>query len=462
MSGSHPLDLDHRGRWYVFAGSWLDRLRGRDATADLPRLVAMERWDRGTYAAHQHQRLAELLDHCWQRAPFYRRRFEAVGLRREDLATGREALERLPPLTKAELREHGRELLTAPPERLQAASTSGSTGAPLRIWQDARFAGWSRALQRRAFLWHGVDYYEPRVFLLGTPKGGGALLRQRLEDLLIGRRLLSFHGLDAAGYEALLETIERFRPAYVTAYPSVLHDLCRYATARHRDLRQCGVRLLHCQSEMLLDHHRHSFREVFGEIPVLNEYGCVEVGAMAYSCPAGTLHVCPEQSVFEVVGDDGRPLPHHHVGRILLTPLEARGMPLLRYELGDVGSLAAAVCACGRMPGCDVLERLEGRLFEQIVGAGGERFNAGIVHFLVKRAGIADALAEYLAIQRRPGALHFLLIPRQDCGDDAGRSLVKTARELFGPDMEVSWEIVETIRRPGGKKRGYFVSEIEP
>lgn len=457
-----------RGRRCLAFGSRLDRLRGRDAMQDLPRLREMESWDAEAYDAHRRKRLAELLEFCWQRVPFYRRRMEAAGLARPDLSDPTPALRALPPLTKAELREHGESLLTEPRENLAAATTSGSTGAPVRVWQDRHFSGWSRALLRRAFLWHGVEYYEPRVFLLGTPAGPVAALKQRLVDRIIGRRLVSFHGLDDAGYEDVLRTIESFRPAYITAYPSVLDELCRYAVRTGRSLQGSGVRLLHSQSEMLLDTHRESFREVFGAVPVLNEYGCVEIGAMAFSCPAGTLHICHEQVVFEVVNDDGQPVPPGTTGRILLTPLEARGMPLLRYEIGDAGALSEQVCSCGRMAGTPVLERLDGRLFEQILGLGGERFNAGIVHFLVRRAGLAQQLAEYLAVQRRPGELELLLVPRPGTTPEGkrldGQALVREARRLFGQAVVASYRVVDTIPRPprkdGAKKRGYFRSEV--
>ncbi|MDY7092259.1 MAG: AMP-binding protein [Acidobacteriota bacterium] len=472
-SSREPAPRGWRGRRCLALGSRLDRLRGRDAMQDLPRLRQMEWWDAEAYDAHRQERLAELLDFCWQQVPFYRRRIEAAGLERSDLADALPALQALPPLTKAELREHGESLLTEPPESLATATTSGSTGAPVRVWQDRHFAGWSRALLRRAFLWHGVEYYEPRVFLLGTPAGPVAALKQRLIDRVIGRRLVSFHGLDDAGYGRVLRTIEKFRPAYITAYPSVLDELCRYAARTGQDLRGRGIRLLHSQSEMLLDTHRESFREVFGDVPVLNEYGCVEIGAMAFSCPAGTLHICHEQVVFEVVDDGGQPVPPGTTGRILLTPLEARGMPLLRYEIGDAGTLSEEACSCGRMAGTAVLERLDGRLFEQILGLGGERFNAGIVHFLMRRAGLAQHLAEYLAVQRRPGELELLLVPRPAASPDEETSggetpnweaLVQEAKRLFGQAVVASYRLVDTIPRPprgaGAKKRGYFRSEI--
>jgi len=44
-------------------------------------------------------------------------------------------------------------------------------------------------------------------------------------------------------------------------------------------------------------------------------------------------------------------------------------MPLIRYEIGDLGRLGPSLCSCGR--GLPVLESLEGRKYELIVNSDG-------------------------------------------------------------------------------------------
>jgi phenylacetate-CoA ligase len=52
--------------------------------------------------------------------------------------------------------------------------------------------------------------------------------------------------------------------------------------------------------------------------------------------------------VVEIVDEAGRPLPPGVPGEVVATPLQVAGMPLVRFRTGDVATLHAARCACGR------------------------------------------------------------------------------------------------------------------
>ncbi|MCB1057416.1 MAG: phenylacetate--CoA ligase family protein, partial [Acidobacteria bacterium] len=455
-----PRDL--RGRWALFAGQRLDALYGRGTARYLPFLEASQWWSREAVVRYQEERLRVLLFHCWDRVPFYRSRFEAAGIRRSDLESGEASLSALPPLTKAELREGGSGLIAEGSGRMIVSSTSGSSGQPVTIHQDLHAAAWTRAIQRRAFRWYGVEPYERRVMIVSAPHAGPRAWRHRLIDLATGRRLFEFHRLDPERLEGLARFITRYRPAFITAYPSVLHELCLHCEATGRSLADAGVRLIHSQSEMLLELHRESFRRTFGPLPVLDEYGCVEIGAMAYTCPEGRRHVSHENVLLEVVDDTGRPAPEGSAGRILLTALESRGMPLLRLDVGDLGVPLTASCRCGRNPGTSLLERLEGRVFERIEGRGGRRVNAGILHFIVKQATGGRGLERYLAVQETVGEVEVRIVPGTGYEAGLAQSIEEVGREALGPGFEVRCRILESITPPPGKKRSYFVSLLDP
>lgn len=128
-------------------------------------------------------------------------------------------------------------------------------------------------------------------------------------------------------------------------------------------------------SMMLLEHERQLIERVFRR-PVTNRYGCEEVGLIACECEVHQgFHIHAEGIIVEVLDDDDRPCPAGVEGRLVITDLLNPGLPLLRYEVGDCGALAAAPCRCGR--GLPRLERITGRVADFLIGRDGTRV-AGI------------------------------------------------------------------------------------
>ena len=64
----------------------------------------------------------------------------------------------------------------------------------------------------------------------------------------------------------------------------------------------------------------------------------------------------------------------HEPGRLLVTDLDNFAMPLIRYELGDIGALTRQPCACGRSS--RVLKELLGRRQDALRNEAGDRLSA--------------------------------------------------------------------------------------
>jgi len=119
---------------------------------------------------------------------------------------------------------------------------------------------------------------------------------------------------------------------------------------------------------VLYEAERKVICQAFG-CPVFDFYGAREVMAIAAECEEHMgLHVSVENMVLEVVRDDESASPGE-VGSLVITNLTNYSMPLIRYEIGDLGRFGSAPCSCGR--GLPVLEALEGREYELIVNSDG-------------------------------------------------------------------------------------------
>jgi hypothetical protein len=160
----------------------------------------------------------------------------------------------------------------------------------------------------------------------------------------------------------LIDRLNEFRPNSLVAYPSVLDWLAVQSSPMRLApyLRQVGS-----TGEHLTDRARQRITQAFG-VPVFDHYGIGECLFLADGCPTdGGSHVNADWAILEVVDKDYRPVPAGQPGaKILVTNLANTVQPIIRYEVGDVVTLAERPCRCGsRLPW---IERIDGR--ERVLG----------------------------------------------------------------------------------------------
>ena len=92
------------------------------------------------YADIQKARLAKfqnLLYHAYEHTAFYRRRLDSIGATPADFRSP-DAIRQIPPLTRADLQENWREMISdfSAVKHLHKGSSSGSTGSPVNYFYD--------------------------------------------------------------------------------------------------------------------------------------------------------------------------------------------------------------------------------------------------------------------------------------------------------------------------------------
>jgi len=207
--------------------------------------------------------------------------------------------------------------------------TSGSSGNAVAV--SVGRGTYARVLAGfwRGMAWWGVTPGEPGLSLLGAE---GPALRRRL--LRAKDRLLGAHRVLVEEGEAwVAEARDALRSrtfAYVYGYPSALYELARTGF----DLRR-PPRVIVTTGEPLFAFQRRAIEEAFGS-RVAEEFGCTELGTVAFQCPAGSLHLAAEQVWLEQVDR-----------RILATSLLPRPVPVVRYRLDEPVAEEGGPCPCG-------------------------------------------------------------------------------------------------------------------
>ena len=291
--------------------------------------------------------------------PFYRGRFHGTP-RTDDLA-------RLPVLPRAEipmLAESVRSLHAPAVQLLTSSRTSGSIGMPVSFFYDAAHQASRFAARARYLRENGWNPLRRSAWLVATgmqsPDSWFGLRAH-----LFGIRFIS-HLTDLDAQAAWLR---EQNPFYVYAYPVNLEGLAQIFEANRWRLK--SLRRIFSGSEVLEDSLRERLRRVFG-VPVSDNYGSTEA-FLAWECPKGNYHVNAEHVVIEIVDDNGKAAAPGTMGRILVTTLHNRLMPLVRYEIGDYAIAARESCSCGRT--LPTIGKILGREINLFIDGNRKRFS---------------------------------------------------------------------------------------
>ncbi|MBM7077942.1 hypothetical protein [Micromonospora humida] len=316
--------------------------------------------------------LAELLRFAQRTVPYYQNRIHAELL---DEATAAQALAELPVLTRSEVRaQRGRLWSTEGDTRTwKRIRTTGTTGEPLEVVLDQQAQRQELAvLAAHADGLLGSTAWRSRD-LLHLAMHGSAYSRRVPSPLhpqsQVGKWNLSrVWRLPEREFYAALAYLDG---QIVTATPSVMALLVD-RIGRLTPPARVSPLLVVLSGEIVTTDLRDAVAARLNT-RVTSMYTLAEAGVVGIGCPTGVGYHLTSSVVVEIVAGDGSPVTSGTVGRVLVTPLANRAMPLIRYNTGDEGVWAAEDCGCD---GAGRLLRLtSARPGNMVIEAGGSRVN---------------------------------------------------------------------------------------
>jgi phenylacetate-CoA ligase len=142
-----------------------------------------------------------------------------------------------------------------------------------------------------------------------------------------------------------------------------------------------------------------------------NLYGTTEVNAIALSCPHGGLHIFDDNVYVECIPIE---MGNKVLGKLVVTNLNNRAFPLIRYEIGDSAVIEhGGRCPCGYV-GDNTIATLSGRLQKTVVFDDGYVFDEATLISIMdySNASLMYNVSEYRATvsrSRRRIAVQILL-----------------------------------------------------
>ena len=409
-------------------------------------LRAAEALDPQELARLQLERLGELLAHCYENVPYYRSMFEALGARPEDIRS-LEDYAGLPTLDRDTLREQAESFIATGFDRdtLVYVTTGGSSGEAVQLHMDQQYRDWGWATFLRNVDWTGHRQGERQVWFTRPDDEGWP---RRLRLALQRHRYVGVRQGTAESVADWAGIVKRYRPRFVYGYPHALAAIADYAI--DHGTRFEGVRQVMTASETLHPQQRERIELAFG-CRVFDQYGANECYSIASECRHGSMHVNSDINLIEFLplqGQDGGSGPRE----VVVTPLLARGMPLLRYRLGDEAAPLPGLCPCG-LP--FPMMRLDiGRLADYMVFSNGR-----ILSTMVPAARALDvpAIARFQFRQNPDDSLDLLIVRADRGAETLDEALVRIEGDLekeAGFRIKVRPVFVDDIPlTPAGKHR---------
>ncbi len=321
--------------------AWLaKKLPAHANTLDFPTRLYAEQWER----------FCETLSYAKSNSSFYAKMLESI----ETTSLSPDVLCNLPFTTAQDLQHWEQFLCTSLSdiERMVSLQTSGTTSPPKRLafseedlqaTKDFFAVGMSQlvaAQETLLALWPAAQ----------LPQGVTALLRSALAV----KNITVVSSDPAVSVENLKAALMEHNPHCVVGAPSqltVLADLLEN-TEHMQDIKQKNAPLALYSVLSSGENVTPSLQNRLQKLGLmhLDHYGITESGySIGVECPAKNGYHIRELDVFiEIINIDGHTaMPNGEEGEIVITTLNRKAMPLIRYRTGDVAKILTNPCPCG-------------------------------------------------------------------------------------------------------------------
>lgn len=405
----------------------------------------------------QLKKFKALLIHARDNTSFYQERFAAAGFIPEDVRCI-EDLRNIPLLTKTEIRENLDSMLWKDcPGGLHRYNTGGSSGQPLVFYFDRRRQAWDKAARIMTHRWWDVDIGDREFYLWGSPVEMAAQDRlKQLRDRLTNEYLFSAFEISREMVPQIVSRMRSFKPKCLFGYPSTISLFCSMAQEQGVELGGLGVRVVFSTAEVLYDHQKEVIGRMLGGVPVVDSYGSREGGFINHQCREGTYHVMDPNYILELISEKGEAAAEGEDGEVVITHLDAWGMPFIRYRTGDMARAGRTDCPCGR--GLSTMACLRGRTTDFVVTPDGRWQHALSLIYVVRDI---EGVDEFKIIQEQVDLVRVLLKTNPEIFPKNGReNIVQGIKKRMGNGVQVRIEPVQNIPRDASGKYRYVTSRV--
>jgi phenylacetate-CoA ligase len=416
-----------------------------------------ETMPREALEAIQLRRLQSVVARVYNTVPFYRKRFDEVGVEPDDIRTLKDLL-KLPFTYKDNIREnYPFGMFTVPMDNVvRIHASSGTTGKPTVVGYTARdIQTWSELMAR--------------TLMAGGATKGDMIHNAYGYGLFTGG--LGFHyGAEKLGASVIpisggntkrqVMIMKDFAPTILTCTPSYALLIAEVAEEMGVDFRELHFKAGIFGAEPWSEKMRGEIEKKLN-LKAMDIYGLSEIIGPGVSVECieaqNGLHIFEDHFIPEIIDPDSEEvLPYNTPGELVFTTITKEAFPVIRYRTRDISILYPEPCRCGRT--MVRMGRVRGRSDDMLIIRGVNVFPSQIESVIMEFDGIEP---HYQLVVEREGRLDTLSVMvevnERIFSDEVKnlqameRSLEKNIKELLGVAAKVRLVEPKSIQRTEGK-----------
>lgn len=332
------------------------------------------------------QKIKNSIIYAYEHIQFYKKRFDAINFNPYSIQNYKD-FTKIPILYKNDVQDMSHELQKFISDEfdinnnsnkplLLFEQTSGSTGIPLYCCKSRQeriqsaFSAW-----KVRKWWNKNIIGKPAVAICVVPNGQQTFKSSR-------DYFLSINNINDELLHDYCEKMKEFNPYWMYGVPSAIYQLALFLEKNPIYKNNFNFSFIELQGEYILPEYKNFIEKIFN-CKTTNQYGCIELWVMAYSCKNDKLHILEEDVFIEIVNEKGVPVPRGETGEIVVTGFNIKSMSFIRYNLGDIGKISINKCLCGH--NSSILELIGSRTSQRFILANGKQFDGSIFYNIIQK-----------------------------------------------------------------------------
>ena len=416
-----------------------------------------ETMPREALEAIQLKRLQTTVARVYNTVPFYKKRFDEVGVKVDDVSS-LDDLRRLPFTYKDNLRDsYPFGMFTVPMDDVvRIHASSGTTGKPTVVGYTARdIQTWSELMARTLMAGgatRGDMIHNAYGYGLFT---GGLGFHYGAEKL--GASVIPISGGNTKRQVMIMAD---FGPTILTCTPSYALLIAEVAEEMGVDFREFNFKAGIFGAEPWSEQMREEIERKLN-IKAMDIYGLSEIIGPGVSVECieaqNGLHIFEDHFIPEIIDPDTEEvLPYGTPGELVFTTITKEAFPVIRYRTRDISVLYPEPCRCSRT--IVRMGRVQGRSDDMLIIRGVNVFPSQIESVIMEIDGIEPYYQLEVAREGRLDTLTVKVEVNEKVFSDEvknlqnmERKLEKNIKEMLSVSAQVKLVEPKSIQRSEGK-----------
>jgi len=391
-----------------------------------------------------------LIHHAYKNVPHYRHLFDSIGLSPYEIKSVKD-IKKIPLISKKQL--HALPLTEKVSRNVNLSkcariTTSGSTGLPLELYYTRKDSSILSMTWVRALLAHGAKPWDKKLEITGP------------HNISNKKKWYNYLGLWKTKGVSIFKNpqewvtvLRHYKPDILYGYSGSLKLLAKHIIKNK--IKGINPRLIFGVSDLVDAECRDAIYTAFKK-KVIDLYGAAEAGLIGWECNiCKGYHINIDTLIVEFLRGDEDVSPGVR-GRIVVTNLHSFAMPIIRYELGDIGVISKENSLCGRK--LPLMKIVEGRSNAYIVLASGNLLSPLFFSAIMKPI---KGIEQWKIFQKTIKQITAYIVSSDEFTADTVKYLKARLKENIDEEVEIEIKSVQDLPPDSSGKIRAVISEVE-